>query len=146
MSLASVGPIGPPLARLGLKNSYCSVCDCETYMKDMTTSGSMSPLRESKYFLRSWSQCSNTSVNFLSEWRTSWSLTMFLCFSSFKRHISLKAELGTPLIKTRQYLISEVQKNYTDCIFITSSSSSKRTLLSATISWDSLFLALNTVP
>ena len=63
---------------------------------DLTTSGSMSPLRESKYFLRSWSQCSNTNVNFRSECRTSCSLTILRCLSSFSRHISRKADDGTP--------------------------------------------------
>lgn len=69
-----------------------------------------------------WSQYSNTSVNFLSLCKTSCSLkkrkspwglmntqfksnksktvrahlTMFLCLSSLRRHISLRAELGTP--------------------------------------------------
>ena len=67
-----------------------------TYMNDFTTSGSMSPLRESKYFFRSWSQCSNTKVNFLSECRTSCNLTIFRCFNSFNKQISLNAEDGTP--------------------------------------------------
>ena len=53
-------------------------------MKDLTTSGSISPLSESKYFFRSWSQCSNTKVNFRSEWRTSCSLTMLRWFNSWK--------------------------------------------------------------
>lgn len=42
-----------------------------------------------------WSQCSNTSVSFLSEWRTSYNLTMFLCLSSLSKQISRNAELGT---------------------------------------------------
>ena len=67
-----------------------------TYINDITTSGSMSPFRESKYFLRSWSQCSKTRVSFRSEWRTSCKRTIFLCFSSFNRHISRRAEEGTP--------------------------------------------------
>lgn len=66
------------------------------YMKDLTTSGSISPLRLSKYFFKSWSQCSKTSVSFLSLCKTSYSRTMFLCFSSFKRQISRKADEGTP--------------------------------------------------
>jgi len=41
------------------------------YIKDFTTSGSISPFRLSKYFFRSWSQCSNTRVNFLSLCKTS---------------------------------------------------------------------------
>ena len=84
----------------------------KTYINDITTSGSISPLSESKYFLRSWSQCSKTKVNFLSEWRTSWSRTMFLCFSSFKRHISLRAEEGTPC-KRKIRLIQIVRKKLT---------------------------------
>ena len=67
-----------------------------THIKDLTTSGSISPLRESKYFFRSWSQCSNTNVNFLSECSTSCSRTIFRCFSSFSKHISLNADEGTP--------------------------------------------------
>ena len=79
-----------------LENIYDWVYLNYTYINDITTSGSMSPLRESKYFLRSWSQCSKTSVSFRSEWRTSCRRTIFLCLSSFKRHISLKADDGTP--------------------------------------------------
>jgi hypothetical protein len=66
------------------------------YIKDFTISGSISPFRLSKYFFRSWSQCSNTRVNFLSLCRTSYSRTMFLCFSSFSKQISRKADDGTP--------------------------------------------------
>ncbi len=40
----------------------------------LTISGSISPLQLSKYFFRSWSQYSNTSVSFLSLCNTSWSL------------------------------------------------------------------------
>lgn len=66
------------------------------YKKDLTMSKSISPLRLSKYFLRSWSQCSKTRVNFLSLCRTSYRRTIFLCLSSFRRQISLSAEDGTP--------------------------------------------------
>uniref|UniRef100_A0A0E9QKW4 Uncharacterized protein n=1 Tax=Anguilla anguilla TaxID=7936 RepID=A0A0E9QKW4_ANGAN len=80
-------------------------------MNDFTVSGSKSPLQLSKYFFKSRSQYSNTNVNFLSLCRTSCSLTIFLCLSSFNKQISRNAELGTP-----------------------SSSSSNLTLLRATIS------------
>lgn len=46
---------------------------------------SMSPFRLSKYFFRSWSQCSKTSVSLRSECRTSYNRTMFLCFNSYSR-------------------------------------------------------------
>lgn len=70
-----------------------------THMKDFTMSGSISPLRLSKYFLRSWSQCSKTNVSFLSECSTSCRRTMFLCFSSFNKQISRSADEGTPCRK-----------------------------------------------
>ena len=69
---------------------------CITYKNDFTTSKSISPFRLSKYFFKSWSQCSNTNVNFLSLWRTSFNLTIFLCFNSLSKQISLSAEDGTP--------------------------------------------------
>lgn len=58
--------------------SNCSI-------KLLQTAISISPLRLSKYFLRSWSQCSNTSVSFLSECKTSYRRTIFLCLSSYKK-------------------------------------------------------------
>ncbi len=75
------------------------------YMSDWTFSLSISPLRLSKYFLRSWSQCSKTKVSFLSECNTSCRRTMFRCFSSFSRHISLNADEGTPLNKNSLLMI-----------------------------------------
>ena len=131
-----------------------------THIKDLTTSGSISPLRESKYFFRSWSQCSNTNVNFLSECSTSCSRTIFRCFSSFSKHISLNADEGTPLNSLKnqfdetdscykqccKYMLENIPKTIGMKNLITSSSSSKRTLFNATISWVSLFFALKTVP
>lgn len=67
-----------------------------SYINDLTTSNSISPFKLSKYFFKSWSQCSNTNVNFLSLCKTSYKRTMFLCFSSFKRQISRRADDGTP--------------------------------------------------
>lgn len=68
------------------------------YKKDLTTSKSISPFKLSKYFFRSWSQCSKTKVNFLSLCNTSYNLTTFLCFNSFSKQISLSADDGTPCI------------------------------------------------
>jgi len=45
-----------------------------TVCHTLTTSGSISPLQLSKYFFKSWSEYSNTSVSFFSLWTTSQSL------------------------------------------------------------------------
>ena len=80
------------LKNFNIKNFNIS----HSYMKLFTTSGSISPLRPSKYFLRSWSQCSNTRVSFLSLCRTSMRRTTFLWRNSFSRQISRRADEGTP--------------------------------------------------
>lgn len=114
------------------------------YIKLFTTSRSISPFKLSKYFFRSWSQCSNTSVNFLSLWRTSYNLTIFLCFNSFNKHISLSADDGTPCkINELKFPANNLHAIF---FYLTSSSSSSRTLFKATISWVSRFFALKTVP
>lgn len=130
-----------------------------TYRKDLTTSKSISPFRLSKYFFKSWSQCSKTNVNFLSLCNTSYNLTTFLCFNSFSRQISLSADDGTPCVQQTEKVvtINRVSNRKGICSDanatesrrrhkLTSSSSSNRTLFKATISWVSRFLALKTVP
>lgn len=98
---------------------------------------SISPLQLSKYFFKSWSQYSKTIVRHDSLRITSNSLkntvekrlplgaylTMFLCFSSFNKQISLNAELGMP-----------------------SSSFSSLIRFRATMSWVSRLRALYTFP
>lgn len=74
------------------------------YMKLFTTSKSMSPFKLSKYFFKSWSQCSKTRVSFLSECSTSYRRTIFLCFSSCKWKIEIKSIL--PQAKFRRESIS----------------------------------------
>lgn len=53
------------------RRNKCKYLENKSYRNDLTTSRSISPFRLSKYFLRSWSQCSNTKVSFLSLCSTS---------------------------------------------------------------------------